>query len=78
MLAPFVLDLLIASTFLLLAAWANDVIVRRIGFARQAGSPAAPMASEQRGRTDRDGLTACGACGMSGDWLFKLDHSERN
>ena len=25
-----------------------------------------------------DGLTICGSCGLSGDWLFKLDHPERN
>jgi hypothetical protein len=78
MLAPFVQDLLIACTVLLLAAWANDVIVRWIGLARQVGSPAAPVPLEQRRRSDRDGLSACGASGLSGDWLFKLDHSERN
>ncbi len=78
MLAPFVQELLITCTFLLLAGWANDVLVRWIGYARHGGSAAAPMGLDQRRRTDRDGLTACGACGMSGDWLFKLDHSERN
>jgi hypothetical protein len=78
MLAPFVQDLLIACTVLLLVAWANDVIVRWVGFARRAGSTATPVASRQRRGIDRDGLTACGASGLSGDWLFKLEHSERN
>jgi hypothetical protein len=78
MLAPFVQDLLIACTVLLLAAWANDVIVRWIGFARHAGSTAAPMASAQPHRINRNALTVCRPSGMSGDWLFTLDHSERN
>jgi hypothetical protein len=78
MLAPFVQDLLIACTMLLLAAWANDVIFRWVGFARHTGSTVAPMALDQRRGINRDGLTACGARGISGDWLFKLDHSERN
>ena len=78
MLAPFVQDLLIACTALLLAAWANDVIARWVGFVRRAGSTVAPMASKRPRRIDRDGLTACGASGMSGDWLLTLEHPERN
>jgi hypothetical protein len=78
MLAPFVLDLLIACTLLLLAGWANDAVVRWISVARQAGSTAAPMALNRHRATDRDGLTSCATGGMSGDWLFKLDYSERN
>jgi hypothetical protein len=77
MLAPFVLDLLIACTLLLLAGWANDVIVRWISVARHAGSPAAPLAFDRRRRIDRDGFTVGEIYGMSGDWQFKLNHRER-
>ena len=78
MLAPFVQDLLIACTVMLLAGWANDVIVRWIGFARHAGSPAAPTDFQRRHRVDRDNLNVRGLAGLSGDWLYKLDHSDRN
>lgn len=78
MLAPFVLDLLIACTLMLLAGWASDVMGRWIGVARPASSTAAPTALGQCRQIDRDGFTVCEFCGMSGDWLFKLDHPERN
>ena len=80
MLAPFVQDLLIACTALLLAAWANNTIVRWMGLARHAVSTAAPVALEQRRGMDRDNTNvACGlSSGVSGDWLFKLEHSEWN
>jgi hypothetical protein len=78
MLAPFVTDLLIACTFLLLAGWANEVAAGWLGVARQTGSRDAHGVFNRRRRIDDDGLSVCGSCGLSGDWLFKLDHPERH
>jgi hypothetical protein len=78
MLAPFVLDLLIACTLMLLAGWVGDVMARWIGIARHADPSAASVALNQRRGIDPKRLAVCEFCEMSGDWLFKLDHPERN
>lgn len=78
MLAPFVLDLLIACTLMLLAGWVGDVIARWIGVVRHSGSTAAPAALNLKHGIDRNRLPDCEFSGMSGDWLFKLDHPDQN
>jgi hypothetical protein len=78
MLAPFVTDLLLACTFLLMAGWANEAIARWIGVSRRTSSATVPAPVGDRRTFDRDDYMVCGSCGLSGDWLFKLDHPERN
>ena len=78
MLAPFVRDLLIACTFMLLAAWVNDVVVRWISVGYHPGSARAPRPVNRRRTTDADRLTIGEFCGISGKWLFEADHPERN
>jgi hypothetical protein len=77
MLAPFVLDLLIACTLMLLAGWVCDVMARWLGVARHTGSSAERAVVDQHG-IDHNRLSFCEFCGMSGDWLFKLEHPDRN
>jgi hypothetical protein len=78
MLAPFVGDLLVACTFMLLAAWVNNVVVRWISGGYQSGSTRVPRAVNRRRTTDADRLTIGEFCGISGKWLFEADHPERN
>jgi hypothetical protein len=78
MLAPFVGDLLVACTFMLLAAWVNNVVVRWISVGYQSGSAHVPRAVNRRRTTDADRLTIGEFCGISGKWLFEADHPERN
>ena len=48
MLAPFVRDLLIACTFILLAAWVNDLVVRWISAGYQPGLARTPRPRDRR------------------------------
>ncbi len=78
MLAPYVTDLLFACTLLLLAGWAQDVMTRWVNVAGHADSAAASGAFDRHGRFDRDAYNVCGLCGLTEDWLFKMEHPERN
>jgi hypothetical protein len=78
MLAPFVLNLLISCSLLLLAAWTCDVISTRVGIARRTDSHESQRTVELGRRIDHAVLTACTPSGTSGEWLWKLDSSERN
>ena len=78
MLAPFVLQLVAACTFMLVAGWAGDLMARWIGVTRTAGPAVSSRAFDQHRRIEGKGITVCGACGTSGEWLFPFDHPERN
>jgi hypothetical protein len=78
MLAPFVTDLLIACTALLLAGWANEMVAGWVGVARPTGSRGPHRAFDRRRSIDDDGLSACGRSRLSEEWLLKLDHPERH
>jgi hypothetical protein len=78
MLAPFVTDLLIVCSFLLLAGWANEMMARWLGPVGRAGSSAAFRSLDRRREINDDGLRVCGSYGLFGDWQFKVDHRERN
>jgi hypothetical protein len=77
MLAPFVQDLLIACTLMLLVGWVGDVMGRWIGVAGHARSAATSANIDSRRRLSGNAFTVCGSCGSSGDWVFNIDHSER-
>ena len=69
MLAPFVLNLLISCSLLLLAAWTGDTISAWVGAARRTNaSSTAQQKAENGRRLDHAALTACTSCGTSGDW----------
>jgi hypothetical protein len=79
MLAPFVLNMLISCSLLLLAGWTGDTISNWVGVARRTDvSSKAPRKVESGRRLDHAALTACTSCGMSGEWLWKTDHPELN
>ena len=79
MLAPFVLNLLISCSLLLLAGWTGDTISSWIAVARHTGdAPESQRNGESRRRIDHAALTACTSCGTSGEWLWKIDHPELN
>ena len=78
MLAPFVLNLLISCSLLLLAAWTCDVISTWVGIARRTDSHESQRTVELGRRIDHAVLTACTPSGTSGEWLWKFDSSERN
>jgi hypothetical protein len=78
MLAPFVLNLLISCSLLLLVAWTGDVISTWVGIARRTDSHESQRTVERGRRIDHAVLTACTPSGTSGEWLLKFDRSERN
>jgi hypothetical protein len=79
MLAPFVLNLLISCSLLLLAGWTGDTISAWVGVARRTdASNRAQRKAENGRRLDHTGMTACTSCGASGEWLWKIDHPELN
>jgi hypothetical protein len=79
MLGPFVLNLLISCSLLLLAGWTGDTIATWVGVARRSDvSSKAQRKVETGRRLDHAALTACTSCGTSGDWMWKIDHPELN
>jgi hypothetical protein len=69
MLAPFVLNLLISCSLLLLAAWTGDTISAWVSVARRTdASSTAQRKAENGRRLDHAALTACTSCGTSGEW----------
>jgi hypothetical protein len=78
MLAPFVLNLLITCSLLLLAGWTGDTIVSWVGAARRTDTRESLRIAESGRRIDHATLTACTSSGMSGEWLWKIDHPELN
>ncbi len=78
MLAPFVLNLLIACSLVLLVGWTGDTISTWVGVVRRSDTGEAQRNAESRRRIDRATLTACTSCGTSGEWLWKIDHPELN
>jgi hypothetical protein len=70
MLAPFVLNLLISCSLLLLAAWTGDTISAWVGVARRTNANSTAQQEAENGRRlDHTALTACTSCGTSGEWL---------
>jgi hypothetical protein len=70
MLAPFVLNLLISCSLILLAAWTGDTISGWIGVARRTNASSTAQQKAENGRPlDHTALTACTSCGTRGDWL---------
>jgi len=78
MLAPFVLNLLVSCSLLLLAGWTGDVISNWVAIARGAAAGNSQEKVESRRRIDHAALTACTSCGTSGEWFWKIDHPELN
>ena len=78
MLAPFVLNMLISCSVLLLAGWTGDVISAWINGARHTDASELPRSVADRRRIDHAALTACTSCGTSGEWLWKIDAPELN
>lgn len=76
MLAPFILNMLISCSLLLLAGWTGDVISSWVGDARRAGAHEPQRNVDIRRRIDHAALTACTSSGLSGEWLWKIDSSE--
>jgi hypothetical protein len=76
MLAPFVLNLLITCSLLLLAGWTGDTISNWVGAARRTDTRESQPDAETGRRIDHATLTACTSCGTSGEWLWKIDHRE--
>jgi hypothetical protein len=72
MLAPFVLNLLIACSLLMLIGWIGDLTARRIGIARRGRSPV------MHRPLYRDGYAVYGPSGWSGEWPLEVNHPERN
>jgi hypothetical protein len=69
MLAPFVLNLLISCSLLLLAGWTGDTISAWVGVARRTDTRDSQRNIESARRLDHAALTACTSCGTSGEWL---------
>jgi hypothetical protein len=78
MLAPFVLNLLIGCSLLLLAGWTGDTISTWTDAARRADDRDSQGNVETRRRIDHAALSGCTSCGASGDWLWKIDPREVN
>jgi hypothetical protein len=78
MLAPFVLNLLITCSLLLLAGWTGDTISTWVGAARRTDNRELQRIAESGRRIDHTTLSACAPCGTSGDWLWKIDRPELN
>jgi hypothetical protein len=78
MLAPFATELLIACSILLFAGWANEVMAGWLGIARQATAPSVHRASDHPQGIEIHGFTMSGTSGLCGNWLFRLEHPERN
>ena len=78
MLAPFVLNLLISCSLLLLAGWSGDVISSWVAVARRTDTRESQRNVDSRRRIDHAALTACTSSGMSGEWLWKIDTPELN
>ena len=69
MLAPFVLNLLISCSLLLLAGWTVDTISNWVGAARRTQTRQSQRIAESGLRIDHAALSACTSCGTSGYWL---------
>ncbi len=80
MLAPFVLDLLIACTLLLLAGWANQFLVRGkpVGDVAHPGIGALQPDQLRQSMVKRDVFFICSPCAANGEWLFTLEDPEQN
>lgn len=70
MLAPFVLDLLIGCSLLILTGWMGDVTTRWFGLSHRVRPTVTAETFEHRGHALYD------PCGVSGDRLFKISHPD--
>jgi hypothetical protein len=76
MLAPLVINLLIACTGILIAGWAREIVGGWLHAGQNEAGIAAPASKSALQGTGRGRLAGCRSRDRSDRWSFKVEHTD--